>query len=155
MILLLALTLGILQTRPARAEPKTATAPPAAEVQIRSLLDHQVAAWNRGDIEGFMQGYWNSPETAFVSSNGILRGWQNVLNRYRKAYPSRAAMGHLDFSGLEITPLGPSAALVMGHWHLQRQKDAPEGVFTLVFRRFPEGWRIINDHTSQSAPANP
>jgi ketosteroid isomerase-like protein len=121
------------------------------EVQIRAVLDAQVAAWNRGNVAAFMQGYWNSPETEFVGSNGIVRGWQTVLDRYRKAYPDRAAMGHLEFSNLEIQILGPDAALVVGQFHLQRHGDAPAGVFTLVFRRFPEGWRIINDHTSATA----
>ncbi|HUI41952.1 MAG TPA: nuclear transport factor 2 family protein [Terriglobia bacterium] len=132
----------------AATEPKHAAVRPEAE--IRALLRQQVADWNRGDVTAFMQGYWNSPNTEFVSSNGISRGWQTVLDRYRKAYPDRAAMGHLTFSGLEITLLGPKAALAVGHWQLQRNSGAPGGVFTLVFRKFPEGWRIINDHTSQS-----
>jgi len=122
------------------------------EAQIRAVLKAQVAAWNRGNVAAFMQGYWNSPETEFVGSNGIVRGWQGVIDRYRKAYPNRAAMGHLEFSDLEIQTLGPDAAMVVGHFHLQRQSDAPAGVFTLIFRKFPDGWRIIHDHTSVIAP---
>lgn len=133
------------------APPGGVVVPEDAETQIRAVLDAQVAAWNRGDVAAFMQGYWNSPETEFVGSNGIVRGWQPVLDRYRKAYPDRAAMGHLEFSDLEIQTLCPDAALVVGHFHLQREGDAPAGVFTLTFRRFPEGWRIINDHTSATA----
>jgi ketosteroid isomerase-like protein len=73
-----------------------------------------------------------------------------VLARYKKNYPDRGAMGTLDFSNLEFRFLGPDAALVLGHWHLKREKDEPGGVFSLVFQRFPEGWRIIHDHTSAS-----
>jgi len=112
------------------------------------VLETQVKAWNRDDINAFMQGYWKSDKTEFVGSNGILRGWQAVLDRYRKAYPDGRAMGNLTFSGLEITVLSPTAALVLGEWKLDRAPDYPGGVFTLVFRKFPEGWRIINDHTS-------
>ena len=142
MVLLLALLQG---SAPA-AEPT-----PGAAEEIRAVLKTQVAAWNRGDVAGFMQGYWKSPDTEFVSSEGVLRGWEKVLARYRKAYPNRSSMGHLEFSGLEVTELGPDAALVLGNWRLRRAGDQPQGVFTLVFKRFPEGWRIINDHTSQSA----
>jgi ketosteroid isomerase-like protein len=126
--------------------PRSSTA--NAETEIRAVLETQVEAWNRDDMNAFMQGYWKSDKTEFVGSNGILRGWQAVLDRYRKAYPDGRAMGTLTFSGLEITVLSPTAALVLGKWRLDREADHPGGVFTLVFRKFPEGWRIINDHTS-------
>lgn len=122
--------------------------PAAPEVEIRALLDDQVAAWNRGDVEAFMQGYAKSPPPTFSGANGVLRGWDAVLERYRSRYPDRAAMGRLVFSALEITLLGPDAALVLGHWQLERAQDRPGGVFTLVLRKLPEGWRIIHDHTS-------
>jgi uncharacterized protein (TIGR02246 family) len=131
-----------------RALPVTADLPASDEAQIRAVLDAQVEAWNRGDVDAFMQGYWKSEKTEFVGANGVVRGWQAVLDRYHQAYPGRQAMGRLTFSGLEITMLGPTAALVLGHWELEREHDRPGGVFTLVFRRFPEGWRIIHDHTS-------
>jgi ketosteroid isomerase-like protein len=115
---------------------------------IRAVLTSQQAAWNRGDIPAFLGGYWNSPELTFAGSDGIVRGYDGVLARYRKSYPDRMAMGELDFSGLEIRPLGPEAALLLGHWHLRRQAGDVGGVFSLVFKRFPEGWRIIHDHTS-------
>jgi ketosteroid isomerase-like protein len=115
---------------------------------IRVVLDAQVDAWNRGDVDAFMQGYWKSGKTEFVGSHGIVRGWQFVLDRYRKSYPDHRAMGTLTFSDLEVNVLSSSAALVVGKYHLVRESDHPGGVFTLVFRRFPEGWRIINDHTS-------
>ena len=139
---------------PSSAVPCTPVPPPPSpanlEAEVRALLKKQVADWNRGDVTAFMRGYWKSPQTEFVSADGIMRGWQTVLDRYRKTYPDRASMGHLDFSNLEITVLGDESALAVGHWQLKRQNDTPGGVFTLVFRKFPEGWRIINDHTSQS-----
>jgi beta-aspartyl-peptidase (threonine type) len=98
-----------------------------------------------------MKGYWNSPELTFAGSSGVTRGWEPVLNRYRKNYPNSLAMGQLDFSDLEIHPLGDENALVLGRWHLKRSTDELGGVFTLVFRHFPEGWRIIHDHTSADA----
>jgi ketosteroid isomerase-like protein len=118
---------------------------------ILALLNEQQTAWNRGDVDGFMKGYWNSPELTFAGSSGITRGWQPVLVRYRKSYPDRQAMGHLDFSELEVRPLAKDASLVLGRWHLQRSSDELGGIFTLVFQRFPEGWRIIHDHTSSDA----
>jgi ketosteroid isomerase-like protein len=119
---------------------------------ILEVLTVQQNAWNRGDIRGFMEGYWNSPELTFAGTRGFTRGWQPVMSRYEKSYADKAAMGTLDFSGLEIRQLGPDAALVLGKWHLQRQAGDVGGIFTLVFQKFPEGWRIIHDHTTQSPP---
>lgn len=118
---------------------------------IRAVLAEQQSAWNRGDVETFMRGYWNSPDLTFAGSSGVTRGWEPVMERYRRNYPDVAAMGHLDFSELEIHLLGNNAALVLGRWHLKRANDEPGGFFTLVFQRFPEGWRIIHDHTSADA----
>jgi ketosteroid isomerase-like protein len=152
LLLLVALILqGTAPVAPAPAPSEATT----DQAQIRAVLDAQVRSWNRGAVTTFMQGYWNSSGTEFVGSTGIVRGWQPVLDRYRKAYPDRAAMGHLDFSDLEITMLGPDAAMVVGKFHLRRRNDAPSGVFTLIFRKFPEGWKIIHDHTSQVTPARP
>jgi uncharacterized protein (TIGR02246 family) len=122
---------------------------------IRAVLAAQDAAWNRGDIDGFLAGYWHSPELTFSGSSGVSRGWDAVLARYKKVYPDRAAMGELNTSELEIRFLGSDAALVLGKWHLKREKGDIGGVFTLVFQRFPEGWKIIHDHTSAVAPAKP
>src|SRR2546423_2852258 len=113
---------------------------------IGKILDDQHTAWNRGDIDAFLQGYWHSPELTFSGSGGIARGWDAVLVRYKKTYPDRAGMGQLDFSQLEFLFLGPDAALVLGHWHLVRAEGDIDGVFSLVWQRFPEGWRIIHDH---------
>ncbi len=123
-------------------------APDEQSEAIRAVLNTQQAAWNRGDIPAFLEGYWNSPELTFSGGDGIVRGYAGLLDRYRTSYPDRAAMGELDFSGLEIRILAPDAALVLGHWHLKRAAGDGGGVFTLVFRRFPAGWRIIHDHTS-------
>jgi beta-aspartyl-peptidase (threonine type) len=125
-----------------------------ADASLRVLLEQQQAAWNRGDVDAFMQGYWHSEQTTFSGTNGVTRGWDAVLARYHRNYPDQAAMGHLEFSQLEITPLCKDAALILGHWHLDREKPVG-GVFTLVAKRFPEGWRIIHDHTDAvSTPSN-
>jgi uncharacterized protein (TIGR02246 family) len=116
---------------------------------IKKVLETQQDAWNRGDVNAFLEGYWRSPELTFSGSSGIARGFDAVRARYQKNYPDRAAMGTLDFSALEIRLLGHDAALVLGHWHLTRAQGDIGGVFSLVFQRFPnEGWRIIHDHTS-------
>ena len=141
--------LGVAETygRIAPAGNRSA-APDEQSEAIRAVLTTQQAAWNRGDIPAFLEGYWNSPELTFSGGDGIVRGYAGLLQRYRKSYPDRAAMGELDFSGLEIRILARDAALVLGHWHLKRAAGDAGGVFTLVFRRFPAGWRIIHDHTS-------
>lgn len=115
---------------------------------IASVLKKQVADWNRGDIFEFMAGYWKSPDTEFVNDSGIFQGWDDVLKRYQKTYPTREAMGHLRFSGLEIHVLCADSAYVIGKYRLDREKDHPQGVFTLVFKKFSDGWRIVNDHTT-------
>jgi len=120
---------------------------------IEEVLREQQAAWNRGDVGTFLAAYWHSPELTFSGSSGVSRGWDGVLARYKRTYPDRAAMGRLDFSELEFRFLGADAALVLGRWHLKRDKDEIGGVFSLVWQRFPEGWKIIHDHTSAvSAP---
>lgn len=115
---------------------------------IEAVLRAQETAWNRGDVDAFLTGYWHSTELTFFGNSGVSRGWDGVLARYKKNYPDRAAMGQLDFSQLEFRFLGPDAALVLGHWHLKRDKGDIGGVFSLVWQRFPEGWKIIHDHTS-------
>lgn len=114
---------------------------------ITAVLTEQAEAWNRGDIEGYMQGYWNSDDLVFVSSN-VTRGWKPTLERYKKSYNTREKMGTLSFSDLEITVLSKDAAVVLGTWALQRTNDRPGGKFTLIVRKFREGWRIVHDHTS-------
>lgn len=115
---------------------------------IAAVLTAQQNAWNQGDVARFLEGYWHSPELTFSGSSGVSRGWDGVLARYEKTYPDHATMGRLDFSKLEFRFLGPDAALVLGQWHLQREQGDVGGVFSLVWQRFPEGWKIIHDHTS-------
>jgi beta-aspartyl-peptidase (threonine type) len=122
----------------------------AAEKAIRKVLDDQVAAWNEGDLQGYMGGYWKSPELTFFSGGTVTSGWEPTLERYKKRYQGEGReMGKLDFSDLRVEMLGPKAAFVRGHWHL-KMKDGkePQGLFTLVVRDMPEGWRIVHDHTS-------
>lgn len=114
---------------------------------IRTVMNDQAAAWNSGDIEGFMRGYWKSEKLTFVSTS-VTRGWQPTLDNYKKRYPTREKMGTLAFSDLEITALSNDAAVVLGSWALARAGDSPKGKFTLIFRKFKEGWRIVHDHTS-------
>ena len=118
---------------------------------VRAVIDAQREAWNRGDVEGYMDGYARSEDTIFVSGDSVTRGWQTVLDRYKKNYNSREKMGTLTFSGLEITPIGGDAAIVLGRWRLQRAHDEPHGRFTLIFRKTKQGWRIVHDHTSSAS----
>jgi uncharacterized protein (TIGR02246 family) len=119
-----------------------------AQTDIRKVMDEQAAAWNRGDVEGFMQGYWKSEQMVFVSGNSVARGWQAALDRYKKNYDGKAKMGTLSFTDLEITVLSKDSAVVLGSWALKRESDNPGGKFTLIFRKFKDGWKIIHDHTS-------
>ena len=112
------------------------------------MIQAQQDSWNRGDIDGFMNGYWRSDKTAFVSGDEVTRGWQKVLDRYKAKYSDRAKMGSLTFSDLEITPLSNESAVALGSWKLTRANDTPHGRFTLIFRKFPDGWKIVHDHTS-------
>lgn len=121
-----------------------------AEKGVRAILDTQVAAWNRGDLEAFMQGYWKSPELTFVSGANVTKGWDETLARYRKRYQSEGReMGTLTFDDLDIQVFTKDAAMVRGAWKLKMKDNSnPGGRFTLVFRHFKEGWRIVYDHTS-------
>jgi ketosteroid isomerase-like protein len=151
--LLLASLLGaIFVAATARPHPASEKASDTDRPAILAVLTTQQSDWNKGDIRGFMGGYWNSSELTFAGTRGFTRGWQPVLARYEKSYADKAAMGTLDFSELEIRQLGPDAALVLGKWHLQRQAGDVGGIFTLVFQKFPEGWRIVHNHTTQSPP---
>lgn len=115
---------------------------------IRAVMADQVTAWNRGDIDGFMAGYWRSEKLVFISGDNVTRGWQPTLDRYKASYDTRAKMGTLAFSDLEVTVLSNDAAVVLGNWQLTREKDTPKGKFTLTFRKLKVGWRIVMDHTS-------
>jgi uncharacterized protein (TIGR02246 family) len=123
-------------------------ADPAAAV--RRLLEEQQQAWNRHDLEGFMSGYWNSPDLTFFSGAQQTAGWQGAIDRYRKNYQQAGKeMGRLEFRDLTIEPLGNEAAFVRGSYHLTMSDGkTPHGLFTLIFRKVPGGWKIVHDHTS-------
>ena len=125
--------------------------PPTPRQAIAQVLTTQTAAWNRGDIPGFMAGYWHSDSLVFIGKGGPTYGWQPTLANYQKHYPSAAQMGKLDFSQLRITPLGPEVAQVVGHWHLARPSAAAgdlQGQFLLIFRKLNGQWVIVADHSS-------
>ncbi len=120
------------------------------EAAIRKVLEDQVRAWNAHDLRGYMQGYWNSPGLTFYSGGTVIRGWQPTLERYEKRYQSEGReMGTLDFEILEVQVFSRDAAVVYGRWHL-KMPDGKElrGLFTLVMRKFGDGWKIVHDHTS-------
>ena len=117
---------------------------------LRAVLDSQQDAWNRGDIESFMDGYARSSDIVFVSGDSLTHGWQTVHDRYKKNYDSRDKMGTLTFSDLEVTVMSDNAAVMVGRWHLQRSNDEPHGRFTLIFRKTKQGWKIVHDHTSSA-----
>jgi ketosteroid isomerase-like protein len=121
---------------------------PLAVVAIQAVLDAQRDAWNKGDIEGYMDGYERSDKITFISGDNLTRGWQTVHDRYQKNYNTREKMGTLTFSDIETTLLSKDTAKVTGRWHLKRANDEPHGRFTLIFRRTKQGWKIIHDHTS-------
>ena len=117
---------------------------------VRAVLDQQVAAWNRGDLEGYMAGYWRSPELEFYGGDTITRGWDQTLARYRQRYQTGGhEMGHLEFSELHVHANSSNVAWVSGRWHL-KMKDGSErkGLFTVILHKMPEGWKIIHDHSS-------
>ena len=116
---------------------------------VRQVLDSQVAAWNKGDLKGFMAGYWKSDKLSFFSGKDKTQGWQATIERYRKRYQTEGRkMGKLTFSDLEIEVVGPTQAWARGRWKVVRDKETLSGLFTLILKKLPEGWRIVHDHTS-------
>jgi ketosteroid isomerase-like protein len=142
--MLLLLVVGLAQTSTAEAGISSAKA------AVEQVLHAQQEAWNRHDLDAFMTGYWNSPDLTFFSGGKEQHGWQATIDRYKATYTSPGhEMGTLDFSDLRIEPLGPDAAFVRGAWKLTLSDGkTPHGLFTLIFRKFPDGWKIIHDHTS-------
>lgn len=136
-----------------RAEPPADRPTAADEAEILAVLARQKDAWNRGDIQAFMQGYHRSPDIVFTSAGKIRRGWDETLASYEQKYVSGDAMGHLEFRDVELQPVGPSGAVALGKWQLTETPKAGEGVFTLVFVRDADGrWAIVHDHTSLLVP---
>src|SRR2546423_10015419 len=120
------------------------------ETAIKNLLDSQVEAWNRGSLQGFMDGYWRSAKLTFFSGANATKGWEPALQRYQRNYQGEGKeMGKLEFQELRIDVLSGSAAVVTGKWRLQMSDGKqPHGLFTLILKRMHEGWRIVHDHTS-------
>jgi len=116
--------------------------------QIMAVLMEQQSAWNKGDIELYMKGYYKSDSLRFASGGNVTYGWETTLNRYKKGYPDKETMGILQFSEINIKLLSDESAMVFGKWELQRKQDHPWGLFTLIFKKTGCGWRIIHDHTS-------
>ena len=118
------------------------------ELAIRKILGEQTAAWNRGDIETFMKGYWENDSLMFIGKSGVTYGWSNTLNNYKKGYPDTAAMGQLIFTLLQLKKLSPKYYHVTGKWYLKRSIGDVSGHYTLVFRKINGRWVIISDHSS-------
>jgi beta-aspartyl-peptidase (threonine type) len=144
-----ALTAVLLDTLALQGERTKSEKEAAARKAIQQVIDSQAAAWNKGDLEGFMKGYWKSPRLVFFSGMDKTHGWQATIERYRKRYQSEGRkMGQLTFSEVEIEELSPTSAWVRGRWQVVRGKEKLRGLFTLIVKKLPEGWRIIHDHTS-------
>jgi beta-aspartyl-peptidase (threonine type) len=118
--------------------------------EILRVLEDQAAAWNRGDLEAFLTGYWRSDRTVFAGGDKVHRGFEAMARRYREAYPTREKMGRLSFSNLTFEQLEEDRAVVTGSWELEiaGSDKRPGGVFTLIWKRFADGWKIVHDHTS-------
>jgi beta-aspartyl-peptidase (threonine type) len=147
--LALAVILSLSASVLGQARVSTSPSSSDADAAIRAVMQSQVDVWNHHDLEGFMNGYWRSPALTFFSGATETKGWEPTLERYRRSYQAEGhAMGTLSFSDLQVQSLGADAAFVRGRFQLvMPDGKQPRGVFTLVFRKFPEGWRIIHDHT--------
>lgn len=119
----------------------------AQEKDILKVMNDQQIAWNNGDLEGFMQGYWKSEEMMFIGKSGPNYGWQKTLDNYKKSYPTKEKMGTLSFTDQKIKMLGKNYAHVFGKWKLARKDGDLGGIYTLVFQKFKDGWKVISDHT--------
>ena len=118
------------------------------EKDILKVMTTQQIAWNNGDIDGFMKGYWKNDSLLFIGSKGPTYGWQKTLDNYKKSYPNKEKMGILEFSDIKVKMLGKNYAYVFGKWKLIRTNDSPNGIYTLIFQKFKDGWKIISDHTN-------
>jgi uncharacterized protein (TIGR02246 family) len=145
-----ALLAGTLALAALRIGPGPGRADVDEAVAVRRLLDAQVESWNRKDLDGFLDGYQHGPAVVFQSGADRFDGFEAMRSRYRKTYQAEGReMGRLEFSGLEVVMLGPDAALARGRWQLTLPDGKrPGGLFTLILRKLPEGWRIVHDHTS-------
>ena len=118
------------------------------EKSIRKVMADQEAAWSRGDIEGFMAGYWHSDSLRFIGSRGVSYGWKTTLENYKKSYPDQESMGKLTFTILSVEKLSKRSAFVVGKWHLARKKGDLDGHYTLLWKKIDGKWYIVTDHSS-------
>lgn len=121
-----------------------------AEEALSEIMKAQEFYWNKGDIEGFMEGYWNNAELVFVGKNGPTYGYQNTLENYKKGYPDKASMGQLHFDILHTQQWDENTIQLIGKYTLTRENDQPKGYFTLLFRKIDSLWKIVSDHSSSS-----
>jgi beta-aspartyl-peptidase (threonine type) len=137
---------GVCQPRAAHAGDDSA----AAVHDVQAVLNQQVVDWNKGDLDGFLTGYWNSPQVVFMSGGNRFDGFAAMRDRYRRRYKAEGkAMGQLAFSDLDVESLGPESVLARGRFRLTMPDGTkPSGLFTLIVRKFPDGWKIVHDHTS-------
>lgn len=119
-----------------------------ADKEIRKVLRDQQEAWNNGNMEEYMKGYWNSDSLVFIGKSGPRYGWKNTLENYKKSYPDKRTMGFLTFDILKVEQLSVDVAFVIGKWKLSREKDEPQGSFTLLFKKINGEWVIVTDHSS-------
>jgi len=148
-ILLLGAVLGRLSTGSGSVSEKRYN-PQAIEKDIKAVFKRQDAAWNRGDIDGFMEDYLKSEALRFASGGDINRGWQTTIERYKSRYPDKAAMGTLSLTALDVDVFSATDALVFGRWSLEREADRPNGLFTLHMQKHDGQWVIVSDHTSSA-----
>ena len=121
-----------------------------AKDDVRKILDDQVAAWNKGDVEGYMKGYWQSDDLTFYSGGTVTKGWKATLERYKKNYTvAGKKMGTLEFADVDVSLISDDSAVVLGKWKLTGLDEPAGGLFTLIVKKKPEGWRIVHDHTSK------
>mgnify|MGYP005832825367 CR=1 FL=1 len=116
--------------------------------QIQGLLNAQCEAWNKGNIDGYMEGYWQSDSMLFTSGGNLQYGWKATLDKYKNTYNSLEKMGVLKFSDLNFFILAENAVWLVGKWELKRENEILSGVFTLIIKKFNDKWKIIHDHTS-------
>ncbi|MFZ4058259.1 MAG: YybH family protein [Ferruginibacter sp.] len=118
------------------------------ELLVRSVLEQQTQCWNKGDINGFMEGYWKNDSLMFIGKSGATYGWQNTLNSYTIGYPDTASMGKLHFNLLKVEVVSKQDCFVVGKWFLTRSKGNLSGAFTLWFKKIKGRWVIVTDHSS-------
>lgn len=119
-----------------------------ARAEILQVMKHQEKAWSEGDIDGFMDGYWNSEELSFIGKSGLNKGWMTTLKNYKKGYPDKTAMGTLKFDVIELNQLAPDVYHMIGRYTLIRELDRPQGFYSLIWKYVDGKWKIISDHTS-------